>query len=206
MDHRRAQKICPTWAHRLAAMAAGMGLVSCATDGTRAVMDARPRVSKAEWASVHPTLDLAIVAMESADGAEDEAGDPWEGATWSLEDLGSHGLIQDASAKVEFELLGEGPAQLDPGLGPVDLGYPLLVDLGAGDAPYDDGVETIHAEENKRGGFSDTVIQMHWRHQLGPEMSFHGGASMFRYQDLGILDGLSDARFGWAVLGIQFRF
>lgn len=102
-------------------------------------------------------------------------------------------------------LLGSSPVQLDPGLGPIDLGYPLLVDLGAGDAPYDDGVPTIHVDEPKRGGFSDSVIQVTWREQLSSHLSVHGGAAIFRYQDLGILDSLPESRFGFAVVGIQFR-
>ena len=32
---------------------------------------------------------------------------------------------------------GTGTTQLNPALGPVDLGWPLLVDLGAGETPYD---------------------------------------------------------------------
>lgn len=98
------------------------------------------------------------------------------------------------------------PIQLDPSLGPVDLGYPILVDLGAGDAPYDDGVRTIHGEEIKRGGFSDSVIQIQWRQPVVPGWSITGGASMFREQDLGILDGLETARFGWALLGVMGSF
>lgn len=103
-------------------------------------------------------------------------------------------------------VFGSGPAQLDADLGPVDLGYPLLIDLGAGDAPYDDGVATIHAEERKRGGFSDSIIQMMWRERLSPQTSIHTGAALQRFQDLGILDGLSDAEFAWAVVGLQFTF
>lgn len=183
-------------------MAACLGSVGCVSSKTRAVVDARPVIARADW-----TWGRRAIEKPRAESAfASRAGTAWRDLVCSLAARGARGTGHNASSPGEVELLGEGPSQLDPGLGPVDLGYPLLVDLGAGDAPYDDGVETIYAEEKKRGGFSDTVIQVHWRHRLGPELSFHGGASVFRYQDLGILDGLSDARFGWAVVGIQLQF
>lgn len=95
--------------------------------------------------------------------------------------------------------------QLDPSRGPVDLGIPMLLDLGAGDAPYDDGVEPLHADEIGRSGFSGTVIRLSWREPIDDAVTFVGGAAFLRFQDIGLLDGIADARFGFAVLGIQVR-
>lgn len=202
MDQRCAQGNGQGWTHRLGVLAVCVSFVGCVSNQTRAVVDARPRVERVVW-----TLDERVLEKPQGEAASEvSARDAWREVASSIAGRGAAGVAKEASSPGELELLGEGPSQLDPGLGPVDLGYPLLVDLGAGDAPYDDGVETIYAEEKKRGGFSDTVIQVHWRHRLGPALSFHGGASMFRYQDLGIIEGLSDARFGWAVLGIQLQF
>lgn len=100
-------------------------------------------------------------------------------------------------------VLGAGPVQLDADAGPVDLGYPLLVDLGAGDAPYDDGVLPLAADGVKRGGFSDSVIRVTWRERFAPSASLTGGAAFLRHQDIGILDGLPEARFGFLVLGVE---
>ena len=97
------------------------------------------------------------------------------------------------------------PMQLDPRRGPVDLGIPVLLDMGAGDAPHDDGVQPLHADEIGRSGFSGTVIQLSWRRPLDEAVTVVGGAAFLRFQDIGLLDGIADARFGFAVLGIQLQ-
>lgn len=102
-------------------------------------------------------------------------------------------------------LLGHGSLQLDAEAGPVDLGYPLLIDLGAGHAPYDDGVAPLAAEPLGRGGFSDSVIRFTWRERIAPATSLTGGAAFLRNQDSSVLEGLSDARFGFVVLGVELR-
>jgi len=97
------------------------------------------------------------------------------------------------------------PKQLDPRQGPVDLGIPVLLDMGAGHAPYDDGVHPLHADEWGRSGFSGTVIRLSWREPLDESVTVVGGAAFLRFQDIGLLDGIADARFGFAVLGIQLQ-
>lgn len=97
--------------------------------------------------------------------------------------------------------LGSGTTQLNPELGPMDLGYPLLIDLGAGEAPYDDGVRTIHGVELTRGGFSDAVVQASWRESVTPSSMLHATVALTRLQDLGLIEGAAEMRFTWLVVG-----
>ncbi len=197
MEPRRTTARRIRSAAQLAAALCALGLGSCQGVQVRAVVHDRPLTSVTEVEAepiespparqIKASLELNVPAIEGA----------FE--TWSPVDVAM-------AAATLSEVSGERPLQLDPVMGPVDLGYALLVDLGAGDAPYDDGVETIHAVEAKRGGFSDTVIQLKWRESIGPGWSITGGASLFRAQDVGLLDGLGTARFGWATLGIAARF
>lgn len=188
-------------AARIVGAVCALGLGACQQMQVRAVVHDRPLVSGA-------TLETAPLRLPPS---QPQGEGTWTGSEQDVPaiegELEMRGRVDATLAAATLsEISGERPLQLDPDMGPVDLGYALLVDLGAGDAPYDDGVETIHAVEAKRGGFSDTVIQLKWRESIRPGLSITGGASLFREQDLGILDGLGTARFGWATLGIAMRF
>lgn len=210
MGDRTESKRHSWWSYGGLAMVAT--LASCSTPRTRPVVDTRPFVVSVERTVWSTTEDQAL---RRSGPSPEEVHDrercrqslcAWAEAaarsTIAVEHMGGQtGLTSFAEP-----LLGNGPAQLDAGLGPVDLGFPLLIDLGAGDAPYDDGIPTIHGVESKRGGFSDSIVQMMWRETLSPMTSVHTGAAIRRYQDLSILDGLEDARFAWAVIGLQWRF
>ncbi|MEM8713796.1 MAG: hypothetical protein AAGG01_22875 [Planctomycetota bacterium] len=138
-------------------------------------------------------LQEALRAMLASDVELDEAGgEPRDHLAGKL------GMQEPASA---FDGMGSGARQLDPDLGPMDLGYPLLVDFGAGEAPYDDGVATIHGVELTRSGFSDSVLQAAWREQWSTHSMLHLTVAFTRYQDLGIMDGIEDTRFAWCVVG-----
>ena len=181
---------------------------SCGGSSLRPVVGVEPIVADAVWTS-DGALERPAEAVDAADLARSlRSIENWilsESESLDADERAS--LADDSGARGPASpWMGRGPAQLDPGLGPVDLGYPILIDLGAGDAPYDDGVRTIHAVETKRGGFSDTIIQMLWRQPVSPMASIHTGAALQRFQDLGILDGLSDAKFAWAIVGLQLRF
>lgn len=188
-------------AARIAGAVCALGLGACQQVQVRAVVHDRPLVGAAALETEPLRLPPARPQGEwNRTGFEQDV-PAIEGA------FETRGRVDVTLAAATLsEIAGDRPLQLDPDMGPVDLGYALLVDLGAGDAPYDDGVETIHAVEAKRGGFSDTVIQLKWRESIRPGLSITGGASLFREQDLGILDGLGTARFGWATLGIAVRF
>jgi hypothetical protein len=90
--------------------------------------------------------------------------------------------------------------------GRVDLGLPLLVDFGVVEAPYDDGAAPFDREALGSGGFSGSVLSLLWRRPLPRGLVLQGQACLVRDQDLGLLDGLGDARFAFAVLGISVSF
>ncbi len=192
--------------HSAAAIAALTVFVSsCATESTRAVVDVVPRdlsysleVAATESAGVQElvlesplTGGSAVLAMEES-AEEPLSGDRQSGWVQEPEDMGFMDL---------GKTLGSGVTQLDPERGPMDLGYPLLIDLGAGEFPFDDGVRTIHGVELTRGGFSDAVVQASWRESMTPASMLHATVAMTRIQDLGMIEGIDEMRFAWAVLG-----
>jgi len=94
----------------------------------------------------------------------------------------------------------------DTAIQSVDLGLPFLVDFGVGEAPYDDCTTPLHGGAVGAGGFSGSVLSVVWRRPLPRGLVLQGQACLVRDQDLSVLDGLGDARFGFAVLGITVSF
>jgi len=94
----------------------------------------------------------------------------------------------------------------DPGPALVDLGLPVLVDFGVGEAPYDDCTAPLHPGALSSGGFSGSVLSLVWRRPLPLGLVLQGQAALVRDQDLSLLDGLGEARFGFAVLGLSVSF
>lgn len=186
---------------RLAAALCALGLGACQQVQIRAVVHDRPPISMkaVETGSVELQRAQPRQQQLKASFAQDA---PAIARAFEQRDRVSVAL---ATATLS-EISGDRPLRPDPIMGPIDLGYALLMDLGAGDAPYADGVETIHAAEATRDDFSDTIIRLQWRESIRPGWSITGGASLFREQGMGIIDGLGNARFGWATLGIAGRF
>lgn len=172
----------------------GALLPSCASsDCVRAVVAPEPPAIHYELAR----LDAERTAVDSATAAFP--------AVQDMVDLVHPAAFKRGpGSESTSDLLGDGVAQLDATAGPVDLGYPLLIDLGAGDAPYDDGVAPLDPAHLGRSGFSDSVMRFTWRERLTPNASWTGGAAFLRAQDSSVLEGLADARFGFAVLGLEF--
>ncbi|MEL6430095.1 MAG: hypothetical protein AAFZ87_16740 [Planctomycetota bacterium] len=168
-------------------------LQSCASSpGLRAVVSDGPE--PVTWTRVERAVEQG--AAPAPDGC---AGCPVEAAVQRVP------MTDLWRAAGSAELLGSGLTQLDAARGPVDLGYPLLVDLGAGDAPYDDGVAPLDADGLGRSGFSDSVMRFTWREWFAPSAAFTGGAAFLRNQDATVLEGLSDTRFGFVVVGLELQ-
>lgn len=182
---------------------------SCRATGVRAVVSDRPLV-----ASHDITVRTAVI--DALDAAVPPSFDPSEeplvhGSTSmpSMRPMLSLSSTTPAPGSPTSDpgaFDGGGPLQLDATLGPVDLGYRVLVDLGAGEAPYDDAVSPIHSVEPRRGGFSDSVIQVSLRESLGPHLRLHGTAAVSRTQELSLLDSLPEADFTWFVVGLQLAW
>jgi hypothetical protein len=170
--------------------ALGALLSSCAVDPVREVVSVVPGELSfsMEITSNEPPVPKARSLEEALAGGEVALP---VGAGHQMESLEDH--LQAT--------LGSGTTQLNPELGPMDLGYPLLIDLGAGEAPYDDGVRTIHGVELTRGGFSDAVVQASWRESVTPSSMLHATVALTRLQDLGLIEGAAEMRFTWLVVG-----
>lgn len=82
----------------------------------------------------------------------------------------------------------------------------LAIDLGVGEAPYDDGPQPFAPERNGRPGFSDALLRASYEHRIAPGTAFAVGVSAFRVQDEPILRALSDLDVAWAVVGIRISF
>ncbi len=184
---------------------------SCATHPVRAVVDVVPDQVSYSFEVTADESHQRLVSLVDPGSIEIDADDTYGYVLENGVDLGQGPEVAGPgpvaeSAATSMDGLGDGQKQLDPEMGPMDLGYPLLIDLGAGEAPYDDGVPTIHGVELTRGGFSDAVLQASWRESLTPTSMWHATVAVSRYQDLGILDGVEDMRFAWVVLGWKASF
>lgn len=200
---RRYSKSRPTLTTILVVLG---GLVSgCATSSVRAVMDVVPKgLSYSMETAAIESPGMPDVAV-SGEFEQDALGGRIEGTPVVESETENRSPL--AIAPMEMgplslrATLGSGRTQLDPELGPMDLGYPLLIDLGAGEAPYDDGVRTIHSVEMTRAGFSDALLQASWREAITTSSMLHATVAMTRFQDLGMLEGADEMRFAWFVLG-----
>ena len=84
-------------------------------------------------------------------------------------------------------------------------GGPQL-DLGAGQAPFDDAVPDNALLPEASRGFSDSLIQLTIEEPVAPGLRLVGGVAAMRYQDEPLLDGLREAEFAWIAVGIAIRF
>lgn len=87
-----------------------------------------------------------------------------------------------------------------------DVGLPVRFDFGAGEAPFDDGTLPIHRGCVGPSGFSDAILSLVWRQPLTSAVRLQGRAAVVRAQDLALMDGFSDARFAFLVLGLSVSF
>jgi len=82
----------------------------------------------------------------------------------------------------------------------------FALDLGVGEAPYDDGPKPFDPMRYGRAGFSDALIRVSYEHAIGGGAFLVGSASAFRVQDEHIFSALQDLDMSWAVIGIRISF
>ena len=189
------------------ALGLGLILASCAAPRTRPVVDVELLVTRVE---VVTSLDSDAMSIAESVGAEARPV-PVSPVPDNL------AALMEAAARTRDDALGaarpfdkmmgnDGPTQLDPEQGPIDLGLRVHINFGASQAPYDDAMQPIHGVVPGRSGFSDSVLQLSWRERVGDGYGVHGTAAITRFQDEAIVDGLSDAEFTWFVFGIHSSF
>ncbi len=82
----------------------------------------------------------------------------------------------------------------------------LVLDLGVGEVPFDDGVQDYGLDFRPVRGFSDALMQLELRALTGPGVSWHGIAAMNRIQEETLMDALDQADWAWFGVGIQFSW
>lgn len=82
----------------------------------------------------------------------------------------------------------------------------LRFDLGAGHAPYDDGIPSNDLHFWKPEGFSDSLLRVSFEQPLLPWASLTGTASATRFQEEMLLDAVLGAEVAWFTIGIHIRF
>lgn len=179
-------------------MAALLGaLCGCSSPGVRAVPDVSPRIHGYEVLSAARTNAGAFSISdfnEVADGSFHSTSGT-EGAT------DRHPLQPGAAASLAWDE----PAS-DERQAWVSQGWPLEVDLGAGEFPYDDGMHPVDGSPLGQAGFSSSIIRFTWREPLSGPFGVHGTAALARAQEDPLLDALSEMRLSWLAVGLHASF
>ena len=173
------------------------GLCSCSSPGVRAVPDVSPRIHGYEVLSATRTNAGAFSISdlnEVADGSF-HAPSEMEGAPDQppLQSGGAALLAWDAPASDERQVWGS-------------QGWPLEVDLGAGEFPYDDGMHPVDGSPSGQAGFSSSIIRFTWRESLSGPFGVHGTAALARAQEDPLLDALTEMRLSWLAVGLHASF
>lgn len=107
---------------------------------------------------------------------------------------GSHHSLESISGDLDL---------VTPNFRPVSQ---IIIDLGVGEAPYDDGFLDYALDFSPLVGFSDALMQLEYRAQLQPGTSVFGIAAMNRVQDETILQAMGENDWAWFAFGVQFSW
>ncbi len=84
--------------------------------------------------------------------------------------------------------------------------FEFAFDLGVGEAPYDDNDHNYELDYRPPQGFSDALVQLEWRNQMAPGLSWHGIAAMQRVQEDSLLEAMDAADWAWFGVGLQWSW
>lgn len=172
-------------------------LAGCRAPGVRAVIDVEPIFSGHDVilsAQVGAMAFSVADANRAADGSfRTPSIDPRSRSIRDQRALG-HGA----------PAAGDRPESRSAGL--IPLGWPLEIDLGVGEAPFDDEMHPLDVAEIGRAGFSNSVIRFTWREQLDGPIGIHGTAALSRTQEDPLFESLTAARLSWVALGFHASF
>ncbi len=97
--------------------------------------------------------------------------------------------------------------------GPLDLTTPtfmpsaeVIVDMGIGEAPYDDGFLDYALDYSPLVGFSVSIMQLEYRARVQPGVSVFGIAAMNRIQDETIMHAMNENDWAWVSVGVQLSW
>ena len=93
-----------------------------------------------------------------------------------------------------------------------DLGGSILVgdaigfDFGSGIPAYDEAAGSYDVLPDGRSGFSDSLLQLSWQKSLAPGATLVGTMAATRFQDVAVLESLSEPDLAWVSVGLRFSF
>lgn len=134
-------------------------------------------------------------------------------AVSSVEVLSSSDVDLDATVGPGLDGLVEGVAHWRGERKGVDLTTPIflprseiIIDLGVGEAPYDDGFFDYAMDFSPLVGFSDALMQLEYRAHIQPGTSVFGIAAINRIQDETIMQAMGQNDWAWVAMGVQFSW
>ncbi len=101
---------------------------------------------------------------------------------------------------------GTAPEDLDMALPDPLPNSEIIIDLGVGEAPYDDGFLDYALDYSPLVGFSDALMQLEYRAQIRPGTSVFGIAAMNRIQDETIMQAMGQNDWAWIAMGVQISW
>lgn len=180
-----------------------LGLAGCGATTNRPLIETREAAAitallRERHSAALPTAPPVLAVMVT----------PIQGARFTPWPTGARAALPGTRIPSEASepAVGDDAGFMEPGSGPVRAGLPIELDFGVGEAPYDDGTTPTHRGATGPGGFSDTVLSLAWRQPVAAGLSVLARAALTRDQDLAILEGLPEADFAFAVLGVAVSF
>jgi hypothetical protein len=98
------------------------------------------------------------------------------------------------------------PADMDMSMPDRLSASEIIIDLGVGEAPYDDGFFDYALDYSPLVGFSDALMQLEYRARIRPGTSVFGIAAMKRIQDETIMQAMDQNDWAWIAVGVQFSW
>ncbi|MFT7677109.1 MAG: hypothetical protein ACI8QC_001086 [Planctomycetota bacterium] len=82
----------------------------------------------------------------------------------------------------------------------------LVLYLGAGEAPYDDGLPSNDLQFTQTTGFSDSSVYLGYEAGLASRVSWFSNVYATRYQSQSLVETLEDGNVAWVTVGLRFAW
>ncbi|HPF13701.1 MAG: hypothetical protein H6830_06275 [Planctomycetes bacterium] len=82
----------------------------------------------------------------------------------------------------------------------------LVLDLGVGEVPFDDGAGEYQLDYRPVRGFSDALVQLELRARSGPGFAWYGIAAINRVQEETLLETVDQGDWAWFGVGVQYSW
>lgn len=82
----------------------------------------------------------------------------------------------------------------------------LVLYLGAGEVPYDDGLHPNDLQFTETTGFSDSSVHLGYEATLVNRVSWFSNVYATRYQSQSLVETIEDGRVAWVTVGLRFAW